>query len=102
MNATMIIHADRKQHRLKDMRAGVVEAEQDRERPAAGKAAPNTSAPIRIAAEMTVMTLGQTISRVEAEAGCGLMERVLIKGRNLPKRVHLSSVKGPKMPHRVI
>ena len=65
-------------------------------------AAPKTSAPIRIAAEMTVMTLGQTIvrdyaraavegfgqtvvmvtqtiSREEVEAG-GLMEQVLFKG----------------------
>ena len=34
-------------------------------------AAPNTSAPIRIAAEMTVMTLGQTISLLAPEeAAC--------------------------------
>jgi len=36
---------------LQDMRAGVVEAEQDRERPAPSKAAPNTSAPIRSGAD---------------------------------------------------
>ena len=30
-------HADAEQHRLQDVRAGVVEPEQDRERPAAGK-----------------------------------------------------------------
>src|SRR5450631_4954212 len=29
--------ADRKQHRLQDVRAGVVETEQDRQRPAAGE-----------------------------------------------------------------
>src|SRR3954464_14598257 len=36
-------------------------------------AAPNTSAPIRIAALTTVMTLGQTIWRGAVEEGCGLM-----------------------------
>ena len=37
------------------------------------------------AAEMTVMTLGQTIAREEVEAGCGLMEKVLFKGQSLRK-----------------
>ena len=73
-------HADGEQHRLQDVRGGVVEAEQDGERPA----------------EMTVMTLGQTISRVEAEAGCGLMERVLIKGRNLSEKPPSIKRKRPK------
>src|ERR1700754_3366826 len=36
-------------------------------------AAPNTSAPIRIAAEMTVMTLGQTIWREAVEGACVLI-----------------------------
>ena len=39
------------------------------------KAAPNTYAPIRIAAEITVMTLGQAIWRVPEEAGCELMSQ---------------------------
>ena len=37
MNATMISDAEREQHGLQDVRAGVVETEQDRERPAAGE-----------------------------------------------------------------
>src|SRR3982750_1860138 len=59
-------------------------------------AAPNTSAPIRIAAEMTVMTLGQTIAREEVEAGCGLMEKVLFRGRNLSEKPPCIKRKRPK------
>src|SRR4029078_4192346 len=70
--------------------------------PPPANAAPNTSAPIRIAAEMTVTTLGQMISLLPREAGCMLMERVLLRVAISPKRPSLSSVKGPKMPYRVI
>src|SRR5438477_11176185 len=59
-------------------------------------AAPNTSAPIRIAAEMTVTTLGQTISRVDVEEGCGLMEQVLSRGRNLSEKAPSIKRKRPK------
>src|SRR5206468_12864737 len=52
--------------------------------------------PIRIAAEMTVMTLGQTIAREEVEAGCGLMEKVLFKGRNLSEKARSIKRKRPK------
>ena len=38
-------------------------------------AAPNTSAPIRIAALITVMTLGQMIWRLAVGEGCALMAR---------------------------
>src|SRR5919108_5108121 len=59
-------------------------------------AAPNTSAPIRIAAEMTVMTLGQTIRREDVEAGCGLMKKVLLWGRNLSEKAPSIKRKRPK------
>ena len=60
----------------------VAEPEQDGERQPPAKAAPNTSAPIRIAAEITVMTLGQTILR-EAADGCELMSIGPVAGGNL-------------------
>ena len=43
-------------------------------------AAPNTSAPIRIAALMTVTTLGQLISREAVGEGCTFMDLVLFRG----------------------
>src|SRR6516164_171157 len=46
-------------------------------------AAPNTSAPIRIAALITVTTLGQTIWRELVGEVCELMGNILFKGRNL-------------------
>jgi hypothetical protein len=48
------------------------------------------------------MTLGQTISLLAPEEGCMLMERVLLVAAISPKRPPLSSLKGPKMPYRVI
>ena len=42
------------------------------------------------------MTLGQTISRGEVEAGCGLMEQVLFKGRNLSEKGPSIKRKRPK------
>src|SRR6478672_3019728 len=84
-------HADGEQHRLQDVRGGVVEAEQDRERPAAGKRRTE-----HFGAEMTVMTLGQTIAREEVEAGCGLMKKVLFKGRNLSEKPPSIKRKRPK------
>src|SRR4029077_18320322 len=49
------------------------------------KAAPNTSAPIRIAAEITVMTLLQTIWR-RAEVGSMLMARCPMVGGNVVEK----------------
>src|SRR4029077_8378172 len=46
-------------------------------------AAPNTSAPIRIAALITVTTLGQTIWREVVGEVCELMGNILFLGRNL-------------------
>jgi hypothetical protein len=63
-------HAEREQHRLQDVRAGVVETEQDRQRPAAGE--------------------------------CRSWQKVLLGAAISMKRPALSSVKGPKKPHRVI
>ena len=48
------------------------------------------------AAEMTVMTLGQTIAREEVEAGCGLMEKILFRGRNLSEKGRSIKRKRPK------
>src|SRR6266536_4600618 len=59
-------------------------------------AAPNTSAPIKIAAEITVTTLGQTISLLRVEAGCMLMEWVLFRGRNLSEKCRSIKRKRPK------
>src|SRR5712672_201724 len=49
-------------------------------------AAPNTSAPIRMAALMTVMTVGQTIWRRLVGEGCELMGLYPVWGRNLPEK----------------
>jgi len=52
-------------------------------------AAPNTSAPIRIAAEMTVMTLGQMISLLAPGSGLHAHEKsVLLVGAISPKGPH--------------
>jgi hypothetical protein len=45
---------------------------------------------------MTVMTLGQAISRFFVEAGCGLMEQVLFRGRNLSEKAPSIKRKRPK------
>src|SRR3954464_3008595 len=59
-------------------------------------AAPNTSAPIRMAALMTVMTLGQT-SRREDEEVAFMSSGVLgLEGRNLPEKAAGSKGKWPK------
>jgi hypothetical protein len=42
------------------------------------------------------MTLGQTIVLEEVEAGCGLMEKVLFKGRNLSEKAPSIKRKRPK------
>jgi hypothetical protein len=49
-------------------------------------AAPNTSAPIRIAAEMTVMTLGQAIRREVGAEGCEFMSAIPLSGGNLSEK----------------
>ena len=89
-------HAEREQHSLEDVRALIAEPEQDRERPAAGKRRAEHFGAIRIAAEMTVMTLGQMIAPEEVEAGCGLMEKILFKGRNLSEKAPSIKLKRPK------
>ncbi len=62
------------------------------------KAAPNTSAPIRIAAEITVTTLGQTIWR-EVREGCKLIDRVLFRGpQSLRKAGRYQAQKAQKSP----
>src|SRR6185312_16784595 len=58
-------------------------------------AAPNTSAPIRIVAETTVMTLGQTI-RLVVEMGSWLMAWSCFKGRNLSDMGTAGKRKRPK------
>jgi hypothetical protein len=45
---------------------------------------------------MTVMTLGQTIVLEEVVAGCGLMEKVLFRGRNLSENPPSIKRKRPK------
>src|SRR5260370_25885751 len=59
-------------------------------------AAPNTSAPIRMAALMTVMTGGQTIWRREVGEGCELMGPYPVWGRNLPEKCSAIKRKRPK------
>src|ERR1700676_3272205 len=59
-------------------------------------AAPNTSAPIKIAALMTVMTLGQTIWRRAVGEGCELMRLCPVAGRNLPEKCSAIKLKRPK------
>src|ERR1700737_2483983 len=59
-------------------------------------AAPNTSAPIRIAAERTVMTLGQRITFLPGEVVCRLMDQVLFRGRNLSEKCPCIKHKRPK------
>src|SRR4029077_14755794 len=46
-------------------------------------AAPNTSAPVRIAALITVTTLGDAICRARVGEVCELMGNILFLGRNL-------------------
>src|SRR5476651_1755807 len=59
-------------------------------------AAPNTSAPIRIAALMTVTTLGQMIWRVLVGEGCELMGLGPVCGRNLSEKALAIKRKRPK------
>src|ERR1700755_1479045 len=59
-------------------------------------AAPNTSAPIRIAALRTVTTLGQTIWREAVGEGCELMGRGPVCGRNLSEKASAIKRKRPK------
>src|SRR3984893_697257 len=56
-------------------------------------AAPNTSAPIRIAALMTVTTLGQTIWRGADGGGCELIGQDPFVGRNLSEKAGLGKHK---------
>src|SRR5690348_14003983 len=60
------------------------------------KAAPNTSALIRIAAEITVTTLVQTIFREEVEGVCELMDLFLFEVRNLSEKRSAIKHKRPK------
>ena len=95
--------AEREQHGLEDVRALVAEPEQDRERPAAGKRrAEHLGADQDRGAEMTVMTLGQTIWR--ADGGGAFMAHGVLASRAAisPKRRPGASAKGPKKPHRVL
>ena len=55
------------------MRAGVVEAEQDRERPAAGERRAEHFGADQDRGAITVMTLGQMIWREPVGEGCELM-----------------------------
>ena len=94
--------ADRKQHGLQDVRAGVVEPEQDRKRPAAGKRRAEHLGADQDRRAITVMTVGQTIWRRLVGEGCELMGLYPVSGAISPKSAPLSSAKGPKKPHRVI
>src|SRR5882672_4200460 len=60
------------------------------------KAAPNTSAPIRIAALMTVTTLLQTIWRDAVGEGCELMAKGPVEGCNLSEKGRAIKRKRPK------
>lgn len=68
-------HADHEQHHLQDVGGAFAETEQDRQCPPARECGSNTSAPIRMAALMTVMTLGQAIWRDPAAVAGLLMVR---------------------------
>ena len=59
-------------------------------------AAPNTSAPIRIAALMTVTTLGQTIWRARSGRAASSWCWVLFAGRNLSEKAAAIKRKRPK------
>src|SRR5260370_10225670 len=59
-------------------------------------AAPNTSAPIRIGALMTVMTLGQMIWRALVGEGCELMGLCPVRVRNLSEKCSAIKRKRPK------
>src|SRR3954464_1426944 len=66
-------------------------------------AAPNTSAPIRMAALMTVMTLGQTIRREDEEVAFMSSGVLGLEGRNLPEEAAGTKGKWPKKaPRRAI
>src|SRR6478735_578428 len=66
-------------------------------------AAPNTSAPIRMAALTTVMTLGQTIRREDEEVAFMSSGVLGLEGRNLPEKAAGSKGKWPKKaPSRAI
>ena len=59
-------------------------------------AAPNTSAPIRIAAEMTVTTLDQMISLLRGGKGLRGHEKCPVRGRNLSEKASTIKRKRPK------
>src|SRR6478736_6746508 len=61
------------------------------------KAAPNTSAPIRMAALTTVMTLGQAMRRDEVEAFIGVGSVVLLRGAISPKSRSVASANSSKI-----
>src|SRR6266704_6746983 len=63
-------------------------------------AAPNTSAPIRIAALMTVTTVGQMIRRALVGEGCELMFLDPVRGRNLSEKAPAIKRKRPKKAQR--
>jgi hypothetical protein len=65
--------ADQEEHDLDDVSGGVAEPNRIASAQPPAKAAPNTSAPIRIAALMTVMTLGHAISRALASSFLAFM-----------------------------
>ncbi len=88
--------ADREQHGLQDVRAGVVEPEQDRERPAAGERRAEHLGADQDRRRMTVTTLGQTIWREPEEEGCVLMGIGPVAGRNLSEKAGAIKRKRPK------
>ncbi len=76
--------ADHEQHRLQDVRAGVVEAEQDRERPAAGeRRAEHLGADQDRGADDGDDAGPDDLAGVRFEAGWRSWSVVLFAGRNL-------------------
>jgi len=76
-------HTDREQHRLQDVRAGVVETNRIASAQPPAKAAPNTSAPIRIAALMTGDDASPDNLAGGGRPGSELMAMGPVEGRNL-------------------
>src|SRR3984893_6013790 len=67
-------------------------------------AAPNTSAPIRMAALITVTTLGQITWRAAVGEGCELMGLILLWSRNLSEKASAIKRKRPKkaLSHAIV
>ena len=95
-------HADHEQHRLQDMPSVSLSPNRIASAQPPANAAPNTSAPISIAAEMTVMTLGQMNWRAAEGVGCEPMSDNPVAAAMSPKMPAAASGKGPKEPHRVL